>query len=756
MKKIISLLLSLTMLLSIVSVVDLSACADTLTTGKCGDNVTYSFENDTGTLTISGIGDMYDCDDSNRSVFYNDKKIKTVVLKNGVTSIGDYAFFCCTSLISVIISNSVTNIGEYAFENCASLASMVIPDSVTAVGSNAFYNTGYYNNESNWDNGVLYISNCLINTNYDFDSVTDYAIKDGTRIVANHAFWSYDWTNLVNITMPNSVTYIGDDAFTNCKSLESVTISNSVISIGSSAFYNCESLASVTIPDNVTTIGSYAFYNTACYNNESNWENGVLYISNCLIDTNDDFKSTNDYAIKYGTKVIASSAFLDCASLKNIIMPNSVISIGDYAFYRCKNLKSIIIPNSVTNIGWSAFLECTSLTSVTIPNNVINISGHAFYGCTSLKSVIIGNSVTSIGRGAFEDCESLTSVTIPDSVTSIGDSAFRGCTNLISAAIPNSVADIGVYAFFYCKSLTSVTIPNSVKSIGNNAFYCCYFTFDNFVNKSACNATGATIVDTDADGFCIKDNVLVEMRPSYAIGEVSISNGVKSIGNEAFYCTRLTSITIPNSVTSIGNHAFCGCASLKDVYYTGTKAEWDKISIGGVNECLTDATIHYDSVDKKPTTQPPTTEPTPEPEPTPSPAPTPTPTPEPTPSPTPTPTQPTTTAPTQPTTTQTTTTKSVAKPKSASIKKVKAAKKAISVEWKKVSGVSGYEVQVATDKKFKKNKKTATVKKQKTTKVTVKKLKAKKKYYVRMRTYKTVNGKKVYSSWSKVKTIKTK
>ena len=485
------------------------------------------------------------------------------------------------------------------------------------------------------------------------------------------------------------------------------------------------------------SIGYEAFYNTACYNNESNWEKGVLYISNCLIDTNDDFKSTNDYTIKYGTKVIASSAFFDCASLKNIIMPNSVIIIGDYAFYRCKSLMSIIIPNSVKNIGWSAFQECTSLTSVIIPNNVINISGHAFYGCTSLKSVIIGNSVTSIGRGAFEDCESLTSVTMSDSVTSIGDSAFDHCTSLTSAAIPNSVADIGAYAFFYCKSLMSVKIPNSVKSIGDNAFRGCYFTLDNFVNKSACNVTEATIVDTDTDGFCIKNNVLVEMRPSYAIGEVSIPNGVKSIGDEAFYCTRLTSITIPNSVTSIGSHAFCGCTNLKDVYYTGTKAEWDKISIDIFNDCLTNATIHYDSVDKNPTTQPSTTEPTPSPTPTPSPKPS------------PAPTQPTTTTPT-------TSAKAVAKPKSASIKKVKAAKKAISVIWKKVSGIKGYQIQVATDKKFKKNKKTVNIKKQKTTKTTVKKLKAKKKYYVRIRTYKIVNGKKVYSSWSKVKGVKTK
>ena len=440
MKKILSLLLSLAMLLTITSGLNLTAYAD-VKTGKCGDNVTYSLDTSTGVLTISGTGNMR----NNDSPFYNNSCVKSVIIENGVTSIGDKAFEDCTSLTSVTIPNSVTSIGWGAFYDCTSLTSVTIGNSVTSIGSSAFYNTAYYNDKSNWDKGVLYLSNCLIDTNDDFNSTTDYTIKDGTRIIASSAF--FDCTSLKSIIIPDSVTTIGDYAFYKCTNLTNATVGNGVTSIGAFAFCDCTSLANITIPSSVTSIGDLTFSG--------------------------------------------------CASLLSIEVSNGNrnYSSTDGVLFNKNKTELITYPLGKTDSEYA------------IPNSVTSIDWYAFDGCTSLTSIIIPNSITSISLCAFRYCTSLTNVTIGNSVTSIGDFAFEGCT-----------------------SLTSVTIPDSVTSIGSYAFY---------------------------------------------------------------NCTSLTSITIPNSVTSIGHYAFRGCESLKDVYYTGSQSDWKKISIGSYNDCLTNATIHY-------------------------------------------------------------------------------------------------------------------------------------------------------------------
>ena len=475
-------------------------------------------------------------------------------------------------------------------------------------------------------------------------------------------------------------------------------------------------LLTITSGLNLTAYADSSQYGNIYY--EEN-ENGTIEITDC-----DDSVISIDIPSAIDGKSVTSignNAFYSCKNLVNVTIPDSITSIGNNAFEYCASLKSVLIPGSVTSIGNAAFNRCESLMNIEVIKNNSNYfsqDGVLFdKNKTKLIQYPIGNKriaydipngVKSFGDCAFDSCSTLKNITIPDSVTSIGWGVFSGSESLTNIDVSENNLNYSSYeGVLFNKNKTElIKYP-----IGNE--------------RTSYNIPAGVINFGDVFSDC--KNLV----------NITIPNSVTNIGIGAFWqCANLASITITNSVTSIGNYAFYDCKNLKDIYYYGTQSEWNNISVGSNNEYFINATIHFSSA----------------PTPTPTPAPTPTPTPAPTPTPSPAPTP----APTQPIVTPNTTVKAVSKPKSAKIKKVKAAKKAVFVEWKKVSGVKGYQVQVATDMKFKKNKKTATVKKQKTTKVTIKKLKAKKKYYVRIRTYKTVKGKKIYSSWSKVKTVKTK
>ena len=357
-------------------------------------------------------------------------------------------------------------------------------------------------------------------------------------------------SGLTSVTIGSSVTTIGDDAFNNCSGLTSVTIPDSVTSIGDYAFSECSSLKSVTIPNSVTTIGNYAF--DGCSNLTS------VHITDIAAWCKIIFSNRYSNPLCY-----AHSLYINRRKVKDIVIPDSVTSIGDYAFYRCSDLTSVTIPNSVITIGKNAFGYCSGLTSVTIPNAVKSIGISAFYKCSGLKSASIGESVASIGDYAFYECTGLTLEIIPDSVTTIGDEAFHGCNGIKSINIGNSVKSIGEGAFSVCGGLTSVTIPSSVTSIGRNAFEQC------FSLKS--------LHITDLAAWCkIKfgnsySNPLFYAHSLYINGtgikDLVIPDSVTSIGDYAFSeCSSLKSVTIPSSLASIGYTSFTGCTNLSSVY----------------------------------------------------------------------------------------------------------------------------------------------------------------------------------------------
>ncbi len=588
---------------------------------KCGpdgseESVTATLSG--GTLTISGTGNMRSYA-TGRTPWYGSRdSITSVVIGEGVTSIGGNAFESCGKLTSVTIPDSVTSIGNHAFYYCRELESVTIGNHVISIGDSAFYLC----------------------------------------------------SALTSVTIPDSVISIGEDAFAGCTGLTSVTIGNHVTDIGAAAFWDCSKLTSVTIPKSVTSMGANPFKSCSGLTSII-LENGNLNYkseNDAIITTEGELvagcKSTT--TIPAGVTSIGDYAFLGCRELESVTIPDSVTSIRSQAFYGCSGLTSVTIPDSVTSIGDQAFSGCSKLTSVTIPDSVESIGSWVFDDCSGLASVTIGNKVTSIGSHAFSDCRALTSIKIPASVTTIGTNLFGGCSGLTSievdgenrnyksendaiittegelaagckstTTIPTGVTSIWGYAFYNCSGLTSIEIPSTVTSIGSlafsgcsslkevtmkavnpptlsgtNTFQNCLFVTENTkgiyvpvgtkeaytpaegwstyeaniaetvtsgtcgtgVNWNFDSATGTlTISGTGAmDDYENKNNSGITTSPffgyKHSIKKVVIEGGVTRIGAYVFgCCSSLTSVEIPDSVTSIGHNAFWECDSLKNV-----------------------------------------------------------------------------------------------------------------------------------------------------------------------------------------------
>ena len=537
-----------------------------------------------------------------------------------LTSIGEGAFNWCESLESITIPDSVLNIGDSAFAECTALESITIPDSVLSIGYSAF-------------EGCTALKNITI---------------PGSVLSIGYSAFE-ECTALKSITIPGSVLSIGQRTFAGCSGLESAIIADGVTSIGDDTFLNCTNLVNVSLPDSLTSIGSDTFY--GCTNLQYYNDGTAYYLGNSenhyLVLVRVISKEITSFTIDDKTKFIWSSAFSECRVLESIENTQNILCIGSYAFEYCNNLKTFTIPYGVTTIEDGTFFCCTNMQTITIPETVTSIGQSAFEGCNNLKSISIPNSVTSIGNKAFYECKKLENIIIPDGVTFIRYYTFYGCESLEWVSLPESVYYIDQFAFKNCSSLKSIIIPSAVTKIAIAAFLHCdaltivyyggteegWSTISIEGNNGCLNGVrkyyfsqtepekdgyfwhfdtdGVTPVswgnepnysygleyslNSDGKGYtvvgigdCIDKDLIIpsthEGLPVTAIGETAFN------GN-----TDITYVLIDRAVTSIGESAFNDCKSLKNVYYNGTKEEWETLcsSIGVSNDYLIDAKVYY-------------------------------------------------------------------------------------------------------------------------------------------------------------------
>ena len=528
--------------------------------------------------------------------FYH-TRISSIILPDGLISIGKSAFDYCENLKKVVFPKTIRNIGEYAFSGCRKLEEVYVDDIAT------WLNISFEDESSN----PLYAGrSCKL-------------LVDGKEIE--------------ELTIPKGFEIINNWTFSNCNSIKKIIIPEGVIELGKGAFHSCDNLTEITLPSTLRKIGMFALrsYHLKRINiksletwlqlpfsqKESNYpfdfsfsrdlkNEACLYIDGELLQR---------LVVPQGTHEISELRFQGLTCLQEVVIPEGVTTIGKLAFAGCHFLQSVIIPDTVTYIGQAAFEACLLLKQIRLPQTLLSISDNLFSGCSSIETITIPSHVNEIGVNAFSGCKFLRSIMLPNSIKRIGKSAFKS-SGLTMIDLPEGIESIEEETFSLCFSFAKINLPTSLKQIGRSAFQSCKITEVHIKSVSQwisiefaggdSNPLGGshgTIFRRSGGRLIIDNKDYTSLSLPAGVSEIGdylfsgcagfkeliIPEGIKSIGNNSFsgcpnierivlpstiqtiseyafsYCPNLKSISIPKGITSISSSVFLGCNSLEDV-----------------------------------------------------------------------------------------------------------------------------------------------------------------------------------------------
>lgn len=523
-----------------------------------GRNIYWTYEPDTGVLTLQGQGAIIDFYvESAYAVPAAFHKATTVVFEEGITRIGQQVFYNCDNIETLIIADSVTEIGEGAFTNCTGLRHVQTGDGITNLDAFTF---GAALEHIEIGTGITEIpngqfQNCV--------NLTEIEIPKQITRIGNLAFAGC--TSLQEMVIPNQVTFIGVEAFSGCTLIDTITIPDSVIELGEGAFSQCTGLTKITLPNNIARIGDATF-------------------AHCT--------SLTGVIIPSQVTAIGTEAFSGCKLIDAITIPDSVTEIGASAFEGCSAVQAITIPDNVTTLGERVFAECLALSTVVIGSGVDTVPAGAFCGCSGLANITLGNNIKNIGGteldfhldgigGAFENCSSLAQITLPKQLQTVATDAFRNCTSLKEIVLPDTVTSLGWYAFENCSALEKLVLSDGLDRISDLTFSGCnnlkyvdtgngLTSLDGFRSEMLTNIEVMIIGDGISDlrrvdliNTASEDQIF---KGNTSLEKVVIGRGITNINKESFYgCTSLSEMSIGENVTEIGAKAFENCVSLKEV-----------------------------------------------------------------------------------------------------------------------------------------------------------------------------------------------